>query len=113
MQENFDPYILLTFWGNGLKNETLAIRHKHTLPNHAMPCQPYIALPWPGEASEGVCMLGKVLHLDPLCHLLTPTAIRRGRSFSKLSPAAPIFSINHTYVVAKKYVHKTFDAYPF
>ena len=84
------------------------IRHKHTLPNHAMLCQPCLGLAWRGEQARA-CVWGKVLYLDPLRHVLTPTAIWTGPSFSKLGPAAPIFFINHSCAVANTYVHETFD----
>ena len=53
------------------------IGHKHTLPKHAMPCQPCLALAWGGKASERAHahVWGKVLHPNPLKHVSTTIAI--------------------------------------
>ena len=67
------------------------IRHKHTLPSHAMPCHASVGLAWRGKARDRTRVWGKVLHPHPLIHVLIPNTIRTGPSFSKLNPAAPIF----------------------
>ena len=60
-----------------------------------VPCRASHALLWLGEVRRAsVCVWGgggEVLYAGPLRHLLTPTAIRTGRSFSNFSPVAPIF----------------------
>ena len=69
------------------------IRHKHTLPTHTMPCQPCLALPWPGEASERARVCGKVLHPNSLRHVLTPHHNLNRPLLSKIEPRSPYFFI--------------------
>ena len=44
------------------------IRHKHTIPNHAMPCHDSHALAWLVEARQGVLVPYHVCHVH---HLFT------------------------------------------
>ena len=78
----------LLFGDNCLQKETHIIRHKHpTKSCHAMAAMPCLGLVRRGERAH---VWGKVLHPNPRRHVLTTAAIRTGRFFSKLDPAAPI-----------------------
>ena len=58
-QKNLTPMRSSFFGVNGLQNETRMIRHKDTLPNHVMPCQPCPGLAWQRKARRAsACMRG-------------------------------------------------------
>ena len=81
------------FGVNRPQNRTRMIRHKHTLPNHAVPSHASHAIPCLILARRGerprVCV-GKGVASRPSQICIDPTTIRTGPSFSKLSPVSPI-----------------------
>ena len=72
---------------NGLQNETPKIRHKHTQPNHAMPCQPCLASAWRGERAH-VC--GERFYIQTLLTAANQDDVFKERPWTSLTPTVPV-----------------------